>query len=106
MQSKGFEGLLDTVQISNGQAVVGEQRIKVKMIVNMHLRGQAPIEDVVEQYGLSPADIHAALAYYYDNREAFDQQYAEEQHLLKEYGQSANDHLNQLHSRQNKSSAS
>jgi uncharacterized protein (DUF433 family) len=88
------------IEIIDGQAFVARQRVKVKMIVNMHLRGGAPIEDVIEQYDLTEAEIYAALTYYYDNKAAFDHQYDEDQALLKQIGISAEEHIAKLHARQ------
>jgi uncharacterized protein (DUF433 family) len=38
----------------------------------MHVDGDYPIEDVMAHYGLTAAEVHAALAYYYDNRAELD----------------------------------
>jgi serine/threonine-protein kinase len=42
------------------------------------------VEDVMEQYELFPAQVHAAMAYYYDHKEYFDQQAQEIQPLLEQ----------------------
>lgn len=88
------------IEVINGQAFVARQRVKVKMIVNMHLRGGAPIEDVMEQYDLTEAEIYAALTYYYDNKAAYDHQYEEDQVLLKQIGIPAKEHIAQIRARQ------
>jgi len=87
------------IEIVDDQAVVGSHRVKVKMIVNMHIRGRADIAEVMEQYGITAAEIHAALAYYYDNQMAFDQEYEEGQALLKQYGISTEQHLAEIRAR-------
>jgi uncharacterized protein (DUF433 family) len=87
------------IEIVNEQAIVGEARVKVKQIVNMHLRGGAPISDVMEQYNLTAAEVHSALAYYYDNQAVFDREYEESQALLQRYGIPADEHLAQLRAR-------
>lgn len=88
------------IEVIDGTAYVAGRRVKVKMIVNMHLRGGAPIEDVMEQYNLTLAEIHSALAYYYDNKDQFDRLDEEEQALLKQIGIPAQEHIAQIRARQ------
>jgi len=42
----------------------------------MHLRIGQPIDEIVAKYDLSHAEVHAALAYYYDHRQDVDAQIA------------------------------
>ncbi|MBI5666423.1 MAG: DUF433 domain-containing protein [Chloroflexi bacterium] len=84
------------IEIVDNQPVVGAKRVKVKMVVNMVVRGRATLDDVVEQYNLSPAEVHAALAYYYDNQAEFDRQHSEDMALLEQVGKPADEHLAQL----------
>jgi uncharacterized protein (DUF433 family) len=90
------------IAVVDGTAMVGDRRVKVKMIVNMHLRGGASFEEVMEQYGLSAAEVHAALAYYFDNQAEFDQRYEEDRALLEKIGKPADEHLTELQSRLHK----
>lgn len=82
-----------------GQPVVGAQRVKVKMIINSVVRGNASIEVISAQYSLSAAEVHAALAYYYDNQAEFDHQFEEDAALLRQIGQPADEHLTELRAR-------
>lgn len=60
------------------------RRVKVKMIAQQHLTAGESIEAVAEQYGLTLADVHAALTYYYDHRAYFEQQERDLQPLIDE----------------------
>lgn len=91
------------VDIINGQPVVGSQQVKVRMVVNMAVRGGASIADVMEQYQLSAAEVHAALAYYYDNQAEFDTKHREDMLLLEQVGKPADEHLVQIRTRRNDS---
>lgn len=48
------------------------RRVKVQMIAQMHLVAGETVEAVAEHYGITLADVYAALAYYYDNRADFE----------------------------------
>lgn len=87
------------VELIDGQALIAGRQVKVKMVVNMHLRGGASLEEVIEQYHLTAAEVHAALTYYYDNQDSFDRQYEEDQELLHNTGTPADKHLEQIRSR-------
>jgi N-acetyl-gamma-glutamylphosphate reductase len=73
--------------------------VKVKSIVNMMVRGLASIETAQAQYDLSSSEIHAALAYYYDNKSAFDLEYHEDEALLENLASPVEAHLQQLRDR-------
>ena len=65
--------------------------LKAKMVARMYLWEKATIEEVMEQYELTAAEVHSAIAYYYDNQEELDAEYAESMELLKEVGTSLED---------------
>jgi uncharacterized protein (DUF433 family) len=48
-------------------------RVKVNMIAQKHLATGESVEAIADHYGITLADVHAALAYYYDNRASFEQ---------------------------------
>jgi uncharacterized protein (DUF433 family) len=60
------------------------QRVKVKMIAERHIFGAESVASIAEHYGITLADIYAALAYYHDNREYFEQRDRELQPLIEE----------------------
>ncbi len=78
------------IEIRDGKAFIRGRSHKVKMVAGMYVYGGATIEQVMEQYGLSRAEVHAALAYYYDNQAAFEQEDREiDAHFATERQQSA-----------------
>lgn len=60
------------IEIVNGNAVIQGRNLKVRMVAEMYLKAGATMEAVMEQYSLSRAEFHAALAYYYDNQATFE----------------------------------
>jgi uncharacterized protein (DUF433 family) len=59
-------------------------RVQVKMIAQKHLFAGERVEDIADHYGISRADVYAALAYYYDNLACFEQRERELQPLIEE----------------------
>lgn len=61
------------IVIREGQAwIEGKEHLKAEMVARMYVDGDYTIEEVMTHYGLPAGEVHAALAYYYDNREALD----------------------------------
>jgi uncharacterized protein (DUF433 family) len=59
-----------TPGVCGGKACIAGHRIRVIDIVVWHeMRGYSPDEVVSMFPGITLADVHAALAYYFDNRE-------------------------------------
>lgn len=54
----------------------------------------------MEEFGLTRAEIHAALAYYYDNQEAIEQEFREAEFYVREHGISADELIERLEARQ------
>ena len=66
----------DYIVFKDGEArIVGKEHLKAELVARMHVNGKAPIEYVMEHYGLTRAEVHAALTYYYENQEALDEAY-------------------------------
>ena len=61
-------------------------RIRVAQIVMDHLGHAWSADEIARQYPhISLAEIHSALAYYYDHREEIDNEIQAELRLVKEY---------------------
>lgn len=75
----------------DGSARTINRRVKVKMIVQKHLRGGDSVQAIADHYGIDLADVHAALAYYYDNKAALDAEIARDETLLQHVGVSGED---------------
>ncbi len=54
--------------VCGGRPAIDGTRVRVLNIVYLHKQGYAP-ERMLEEYPLTLAQVHAALAYYYDHRE-------------------------------------
>jgi len=65
-----------TANIRAGRPRLHGTRITVDDIVILHLRLGNSLEQIVGKYNLSPASVHAALAYYYDHKAEIDKQIA------------------------------
>lgn len=61
-----------TPGIAGGKPRVAGRRIRVQDIAQWHLRAGRSIEDIAAEHEVSHAQIHAALAYYFDHREEID----------------------------------
>lgn len=74
------------IEINNGQAVIKGRRLKAKLVASLHIKAGASVEEVMQQYELSRAEVHAALAYYYDNQEAIEQSFQDAEQYVHEVG--------------------
>jgi uncharacterized protein (DUF433 family) len=75
--------------VCGGKACVAGTRIRVQDIYVWHeLQGQSPDEIVSRFPQLSLADVHAALAYYWDNRGEIQQERTRAESLLAQMRQS------------------
>ena len=59
-----------TPGVLGGKPRIAGRRIAVEHIVVWHEWMGLPADEIANEYSLSLADIYAALAYYYDHREA------------------------------------
>ncbi len=74
-----YPHVVKTPGVCGGRARIDGTRVRVYNVVALHKDG-ASDEKIREAYpDLTPAQIHAALAYYYDNREEIDAELAEDE---------------------------
>ena len=72
-------GIVTTQHIEISQEIVGGKpritghRITVQNVVIWHERMGLSADEIASNYGLSLADVYAALAYYYDHRQEIDE---------------------------------
>jgi len=64
--------------------IAGTIRIKAYLVANLAMLDG--VEAAVKQYNISPAEVHAALAFYYDNKEAIQQANAKAMELIRASG--------------------
>jgi uncharacterized protein (DUF433 family) len=62
-----------TPGVAGGKPRIAGHRITVQDIAVWHERLGLSADEIATAYGLSLADVYAALAYYYDHREEMDQ---------------------------------
>jgi uncharacterized protein (DUF433 family) len=67
-----------------GKPHIDGRRITVADVAFWHLEQEMPVEELVTEFDLSLAQIHAALAYYYDHREEIDRRTAQETAMIEE----------------------
>jgi uncharacterized protein (DUF433 family) len=91
---------INHIEIRDGQARIVGSNVKVKMVISRLLHGTgATIEEVMEQYNLSRADVYAVLAYYFDHKNAIDRFFEEEERLAHELIPSFDDLKSRLSAR-------
>ena len=59
------------------------RRVKVKMIAQKY-DVEYTVDEIAEHYGITVADVYAALAYYHDNLEYFEAQARELEPIIEE----------------------
>lgn len=71
------------IEIRDGQARIVGRNLKVKMVISRLVHGTgASVEEVMEQYNLSRAEVLACLAYYYDHQAAIDRHFEQQEEAL------------------------
>jgi uncharacterized protein (DUF433 family) len=72
------------IEIRAGQARIVGRNVKVKMVISRLIHGAgATVDEVMEQYNLSRAEVHAVIAYYYDHKAEIDRYFAEEDRVAR-----------------------
>lgn len=79
--------LNDRIEITpgtcSGRPHIAKTRIRVQNIVLWTEMGKCPDEIVAEYPQLQLADVHAALLFYFENREEMDRQIREDEHFVE-----------------------
>ena len=79
--------IVNHIVMRDGQArIKGKVHLKAEMVARMCVDGDYTVEDVMAHYGLTAAEVHATIAYYYDNQAELD---AEHEHTLAEIRKNA-----------------
>lgn len=76
-----------TPGVAGGKPRIAGHRITVQNIAIWHERLGLGADEIATKYGLSLADIYAALAYYYDHREEIDRSVQEDEEFIAELRQ-------------------
>ena len=67
-----YPHIVEDPQTSGGQPVVEGSRIPVATLIRAHRLGMDLDEILVQYPSLGPAELHAALLYYFDHQEHID----------------------------------
>lgn len=73
-----------TPGVVGGKPRIAGHRISVHDIALWHERLGRSADEIATEYGLTLADVYAALAYYFDHREEIDQQIEQGQTLAED----------------------
>src|SRR5271154_257976 len=73
-----------TPGVCGGKPCIAGSRIRVWDIAVLAQAGQTPDEILAHFPSVTLSDVHAALAFYYDNRDAIDRQAAEDAQFVEE----------------------
>src|SRR5262245_16433045 len=68
----GINYIVKTPGILSGAPRIANRRVGVHTIADQHLRQEISIHDLAASLDLTPAQIYAALAYYYDHQPEID----------------------------------
>lgn len=70
-----------TPGVAGGRARIAGRRVTVADVAVWHERARMTADEISDAYDLTLAEIHAALAYYFDHRAAVDAHIAEDEAL-------------------------
>jgi uncharacterized protein (DUF433 family) len=62
-----------TPGVMGGKPRIAGRRITVEDIAVWHVRMGQSVQEIASEYDLTPGDVHAALAYYFDHRAEIDE---------------------------------
>jgi uncharacterized protein (DUF433 family) len=92
------------IVIRDGKAYVeGRGSLKAEMVARMYVDGDYSIEEIMEHYNLSAAEVHAALTFYYDHRQALDAAHSRKLDEIHTDSINTDSHLATLRARQSAS---
>jgi len=78
-----IEHIVKTPGVVGGEPRIAGRRLSVHWIVYEHEVEGVPVSEIAEIYDLTPVQVYAALAYYYDHKAEIDRLIAEEGKLTQ-----------------------
>ncbi|MDY6863031.1 MAG: DUF433 domain-containing protein [Thermodesulfobacteriota bacterium] len=92
-----------TPGVADGKPRIAGHRITVQNIVLWHELIGKSVDEIAAEFGLTLADVYAALAYYHDNKVFIDEAIQKDESFVKALRQQIPSKLNQkLHDRKDK----
>jgi uncharacterized protein (DUF433 family) len=84
MSTKTLDAHIEvTPDTAGGRPRIRDRRITVQDIAVWHERLGRSADEIASEYDLTLADVHAALAYYFDHRSAIDQQIRDDESIVQ-----------------------
>jgi uncharacterized protein (DUF433 family) len=77
-----IEHIVKTPGVVGGEPRIAGRRLPVHRIIYEHEVEGTPVGEIAEIYDLTPAQVYAALAYYYDHKAEIDRLIAKEEKLV------------------------
>ncbi|MDO8463781.1 MAG: DUF433 domain-containing protein [Gallionella sp.] len=77
------EHIVITPGVVGGKPRIAGHRIKVQHIAIWHNEMKMSVAEIAKDYSLNLADVHAALAYYYDHKDEIDQHKKEDDEFVE-----------------------
>jgi uncharacterized protein (DUF433 family) len=68
---------MNHIEIRDGRGYIAGRNVKAEMVARMFVGTDYTVEEVMEHYDLTAAEVHAAIAWYYDNRAELDAHHTE-----------------------------
>lgn len=88
------------IELVDGNAIIIGTTLKAALVASMVVKANAAMEDIMEHFALSRAQVHAALAYYYDHENMIEATFQKAEHYVRQHGIDADEHLTHLRQRQ------
>ncbi len=82
-----YKHIVQTSEIAGGKPRIEGHRITVQNVVVWHEQMGYSIEEIASMYELTLAQVHSALAYYFDHKYEIDQSIAESEAFVEEMRQ-------------------
>ncbi len=95
--------VINHIEVRDNTAYITGHNIKAKMLARLYVWEKASIEELTQHYNITPAQAHAAIAYYYDNQAVLDAEYEENVAQIKSTGTSLADFKAKIEARKQKS---
>ncbi len=68
----GTSYIVKTPGVVGGRPRIAGKRMAVDFVVELFVRQNTPVEEIAAHFSLTPAEIYAALSYYYDHQQEID----------------------------------
>jgi uncharacterized protein (DUF433 family) len=88
-----YSHITKTPGVCGGQPCIDGTRVRVKNVAGLQKEGFTPEQMLTQYPSLNLAQVHAALAYYYDHREEIEAAMAEDEKAGDEYEQHRSEYL-------------